>query len=86
MAAGTFNPDVAADVERAVGPDIDGCCLQLPFLRPAVEALEMERPRGTGHDCLGNLVGRCSIYRDPGAGSRVENLRQTADAVRAVDA
>src|SRR6266545_3363165 len=38
VAAGTFNADVATDVERAVGPDIDGCCLQLPFLRPAVEA------------------------------------------------
>ena len=86
MAAGIFNADVATDVERAVGPDIDGCCLQLPFLRPAVEALEMESPTRTGHDRLGNLVGRCSIYRDPRAGSRVENLRQTADTVSAVDA
>src|SRR6266508_4916696 len=46
VAAGTFNADVATDVERAVGPDIDGCCLQLPFLRPAVEASKWSAPLG----------------------------------------
>src|SRR6516162_1373240 len=61
----TEDPDVAAEEQRAVRAFLYRGFLRHRLLRPAVQAAEVQRARGTALDHLADLAGRSVVHDDP---------------------
>jgi hypothetical protein len=85
-AARSAKPHMTSHIERAVGTGINGCFLRCRFLRTAIQPLEVQCPRGTGHHHLGDLVRGCRIHLHPWPAFGLEDFRQTTKTVPGVDA
>lgn len=78
------NPNPASDMKWAIGPRLDRGFVCLRLLRSPVEPLKVQGTGRTGHDHCRDLVRGCGIYQNPGAILRLEDLRETAEAVPCV--
>jgi hypothetical protein len=86
VAAWPYHSHVTPDEERAVGPRGDRGFLRLRLLQAIIEPLEVQRPRRTRHDRLGDLIRGSGIDLDPRSALGLEDFRQTAKADTDVNA